>query len=164
MVRLLPVALLLVAACGGVASPETTVPVATTPATTTTAAPTTTVAPTTTNRVTTTTTDRCAEASAQGIASFGILFDRLDMNPSLVLDNPNFFSEIAGELGGLVGAECGLERGGEAISELLVFLADEAPTRSHLTATYINGLIDTLCDSPPVELNLSGRSACALSG
>ena len=152
MLRRLPVALLLVAACGGVASAGTTVPVATTaaPATTTTIAPTTTMAPTTTIRVTTTTTDLCAEATAESIAAFDIVFDRIDANPEGFLEADLAFM---GDLGGVIASSCGATRSDEAISDLLVYFADEAATRPPYSVIFINSFLDAWCGDPFFELD-----------
>ena len=71
-------------------------------------------------------------------------------------------NDLFGELGNLIGTEC---RGsdadaGAAISELLVYLADQATVRTSLTTrAFIGGLLG-LCDIETVDLTLQGRAAC----
>lgn len=71
------------------------------------------------------------------------------------------------ELGLVIGRDCGEEHAGEALSRVLVFLADEATTRPALTGIAIAALLDGMCQSYDkdlkpmgVELTSQGKLAC----
>jgi len=135
--------------------------------TTSTIGTTTTTDPTTTTSETPPTTSarsRCEEATQEVIETMDTILDRVDADPQGFVDDPGAtVADIASEMGSLVGQECGLEYSGEALSELLVYLADETSNRSIFAQTAIEGILESICTNPPVELTLRGRAACATS-
>jgi ABC-type glycerol-3-phosphate transport system substrate-binding protein len=154
---LLAAGMILLAACGGDGevssiSPSTTV--ASTSTTTQATTTTTTLAPTTTS-------DLCAEAIADNIETLGVVFDRIDADPQAIATAGADLGDVFTELGTRVARDCGAARGGEAFSEMLVYLAHEATHRSGNTAAFIGGMLDSFCGDPPAELTVQGQAACA---
>ena len=132
----------------------------TVPTTTTTALPPTTLPPTTT----TTLDDSCGEATAQAVAAFDGIFDRIDADPEgaiEALDESGTVGDLFGELGGLVADECGPEDSGEAISDIIMHLASEASIRTTFTQAFIEGMLPGFCHNEIVELSIPAKTVCA---
>ena len=110
---------------------------------------------------TTTVVDRCAEATVESIDAFNIILDRIDADPEAFAADSSALEEPSGELGSLMGTECGVGGSGEALSELLVFFADQATVRPAPTGVVIDGILEGICTNPPVELTMRGRAACS---
>ena len=72
----------------------------------------------------------------------------------------SLISSMTGELGELLGTQCALEEAGRALSEIIVYLADQAPTGSFLEGEFINGFLAGFCEDSPVELTRRARAAC----
>lgn len=161
--KLLVILGLLITACSG------TVAAATTPTTTTTAIRATPTNPqsvpdSVTTMATTTTVSldaSCDAAIEESIATFGVLLDRVDSDPAGFVEGADEFTAISGDLGTLMGQGCGLEQGGRAFSELLVYLSQQSIERPALTVILIESTIEAFCGADlPVELNLQGRAVC----
>jgi hypothetical protein len=102
------------------------------------------------------------------IGSLGVILDTADTNPEIV-NEPGFASDVEdlfGELGTLVGTECSSpELAGSAMSEVLVYLVSQKPTRSSNAVAFIDGAVETLCAELEgvIELTFEGRAACLAS-
>jgi hypothetical protein len=109
--------------------------------------------------------DDCAVATADAIETLGTTFNRIDVDPDAVLgDDSTALEDLFIEVGRLLATACTTvpDRSG-AWSEMMVYLADEAPNRQPLTREFISGVLSVWCTAPPngVELTLQGRAACS---
>jgi hypothetical protein len=104
------------------------------------------------------------------VGALDVLFNRFDADPAGMeeaMENSSEFGDLMRELGRVAGAECGLTESGAAISEILVYLADEAATRPSQTTEAVLGVMMGICrslSSLPVELTYEGQAACAGTG
>jgi hypothetical protein len=149
--------IVLVAACGGQGSGEST----TTTSTTSTTIPTT----TTTQRTTTSGADACAAGIEEINQTVGIVLDRIDADPQIFLskESSDALDEVFTEIGGTLATACTTnDLVGEAISGLITYLAHETTTRPALTTTFIEGMLEGLCnDFTEYPFTLQATAACA---
>lgn len=106
--------------------------------------------------------DGCLGAVEANTEAFDLIVDRIEADPEAVLDSGDEINELGFDLGELLGAECGLSRIGEALSQLLVHFANEATTREPMAKAFINGLLENVCPwaTDNYELTVQGKAAC----
>ena len=104
----------------------------------------------------------CREATETLIETMEVLLNRIDTDPDAVADEESM-GDLFFELGTVTGEVCGAQHSGEAISDFLVYLAEQMSVRPTVTQAFLDGMLEATCDPEalPVELTLQGRAACA---
>lgn len=105
----------------------------------------------------------CTETVSDTIRTFGVVFDRIDADPQSVLDQGSEVEAVMADLGRQLGSDCAADPGG-AISEIIIYLAEEATIRPPLTQAFLEPVLESFCVDLPVALTMAATTACALSG
>ncbi|SDH99084.1 hypothetical protein [Agrococcus jejuensis] len=111
--------------------------------------------------------DLCDTSTAETIALLDAALDRIDRATSSdeIDAASQSMSELFSQAGTDMGQHCGLERVGEAASELIVWASSAASSRPPVSASFAEGFLGSVCEldvelgvdfTPPAQVACAG--------